>query len=173
MELPCDLPQLTSDVETEQTKASGCLRVCLIMIGGELFAIDLRQVREVFELESVTPVPGMPASLVGVANLRGTIVPLADLRQSLGAALSTTPRYAIVVRHEAHLIGLLIDEVPEIRAIYPEDMLDSSGLSVNGGRPFLSRLVRVEDRVSGMLEIPSLVASVEESATDVNISESQ
>jgi len=173
MELPCDLPQLTSDVETAQTKASGCLRVCLIMIGGKLLAIDLRQVREVFELESVTPVPGMPASLVGVANLRGTIVPLADVRQSLGAALSTTPRYAIVVRHEAHLIGLLIDEVPEIRAIYPEDMLDYSGLSVNGGRPFLSRLVRVEDRVSGMLEIPSLVASVEESATDGNISESQ
>lgn len=143
------------------------------MMGGELFAIDLRQVREVFELESVTPVPGMPASLVGVANLRGTIVPLADLRQSLGAALSMTPRYAIVVRHEAHQIGLLIDEVPEIRAIYPDDMLDSSGLRVNGGRSFLSRLVRVEDRVSGMLEIPSLLASVEESATDVNISESR
>ncbi len=173
MELPCDLPQLTSDVETEQAKVSGVLRVCLIMIGGELFAIDLRQVREVCELESVTPVPGMPTSLVGVANLRGTIVPLADLRQSLGGSLSTTPRYAIVVRHEAHQIGLLIDEVPEIRAIYPEDMLDSSGLSVNGGRPFLSRLVRVEDRVSGMLEIPSLLASVEESSTDGNRSESR
>jgi len=173
MELPCDLPQLTSDVETEQTKASGVLRVCLIVIGGELFAIDLRQVREVFELESVTSVPGMPTSLVGVANLRGTIVPLADLRQSLGAALSTTPRYVIVVRHEAHQIGLLIDEVPEIRAICPEDILDSSGLSVSGGRPFLSRLVKVEDRVSGMLEIPSLLASVEESATDVNMSESR
>lgn len=173
MELPCDLPQLTSDVETEQTKASGGLRVCLIMIGGEVFAIDLRQVREVFELESVTPVPGIPASLVGVANLRGTIVPLADLRQSLGAAVSTIPRYAIVVRHEAHQIGLLIDEVPEIRAIYPEDMLDSSGLSVSGGRPFLSRLVKVEDRVSGMLEIPSLLASVEESATHMNMSESR
>ncbi len=173
MELPCDLPQLASDVETEQTKASGVLRVCLIVIGGELFAIDLRQVREVFELESVTSVPGMPTSLVGVANLRGTIVPLADLRQSLGAALSTTPRYVIVVRHEAHQIGLLIDEVPEIRAICPEDILDSSGLSVSGGRPFLSRLVKVEDRVSGMLEIPSLLASVEESATDVNMSESR
>jgi len=172
MELPCDLPQLTSDVQTEQTKASGVLRVCLIVIGGELFAIDLCQVREVFELESVTPVPGMPTSLVGVANLRGTIVPLADLRQSLGAALSTTPRYAIVVRHGAHQIGLLIDEVPEIRAIYPEDILDS-GLSVSGGRPFLSRLVKVEDRVSGMLEIPSLWASVEESSTDVDMSESR
>ena len=173
MELTCDLPQLTSDIETEQTKDSGFLKVCLIIIGGELFAIDLRQVREVFELESVTPVPGMPASLVGVANLRGTIVPLADLRQSLGAALSTTPRYAIVVRHEAHQIGLLIDEVPEIRAVYPEDMLDSSRSSANSERPFLSRLVRVEDRVSGVLEIPSLLASVEEAPTDINMSESR
>jgi purine-binding chemotaxis protein CheW len=168
MERLCDLPQLSSDSEPEQTKSAGSWRVCLFTLGGELFAIDLRQVREVFELEAITPVPGMPTSLVGVANLRGTVIPLADLKLSLGASVSTVPRYAIVVRHGAHQVGLLIDDVPEIRTISHDDMLDSSEPSTSGRRPFLSGLLRVENRVSGMLEISTLLASVEESATDMN-----
>lgn len=171
MELPCDLPLLTSDVALEQTKPSGVLKVCLVVMGGELFAVDLRQVREVFQLESITPVPSMPASLVGVANLRGTIIPLADLRRSLGASVSTTPRYAIVVNHHAHQIGLLIDDVPEIRTIVPEDVLDASGANAKGGYSFVSGLIRVENRVSGMLELPSLLASVEEPSQDANLPE--
>jgi purine-binding chemotaxis protein CheW len=167
MTVPCDLPRLTSDAEPEQTKSTGSWRVCLVTLGGELFAVDLRQVREVFEVEAITPVPGMPSSLVGVANLRGTIVPLADLRLSLGASLTTTPRYAIVVRYGQHQVGLLIDDVPEIRTVLPEDVLESPRPGGSGERPFLSGLVRVENRVSGMLEIPTLLASVEEAATNV------
>lgn len=168
MELPCELPQLSSDSEPEQTQSTGLWRVCLFTLGGELFAVDLRQVREVFELESITPVPGMPASLVGVANLRGTIVPLADLRLSLGVSPSTVSRYAIVVRHGPHQVGLLIDDVPEIRTISPDDLLDSSVPSATDKHPFLSGLVRVENRVSAMLELSKLLASVEESSTDMS-----
>jgi purine-binding chemotaxis protein CheW len=168
MESTWDLPQLISDAEPEQHKSAGSWKVCLITLGGELYAVDLRQVREVFELESITPVPGMPPSLVGVANLRGTIIPLADLRLSLGASISTVTRYAIVVRHGLHQVGLLIDDVPEIRTISPDDMLDSSEPSASDRRPFLSGLIRVENRVSGMLELSTLLSSVEESSTDVS-----
>ena len=56
------------------------MRAAIISLGGELFTIDLLNVREVFVVESITPVPGMPSGLVGVTNLRGTVVPLLDLR---------------------------------------------------------------------------------------------
>ncbi len=130
-------------------------------LGGELFAIDLRHVREVFELESVTPVPGMPASLVGVANLRGTVVPLADLRPQLGVSAASEAKYAVVVRHGAQQVGILIDDVPEIRTIHAEDMLSASARGVTESRPFLSGLLKVEDRMGGMVEVSRLLASVE------------
>lgn len=136
-------------------------RVCLITLGGELFAIDLRHVREVFELETITPVPGMPSSLVGVANLRGTVIPLADLRPSLGLSSPATSKYAVVVRHGSQQVGILIDEVPEIRSTNPDDMLALSARGVTESRPFLSGLLKIENRVSGMVEISRLVASVE------------
>ncbi|MBS0152655.1 MAG: purine-binding chemotaxis protein CheW [Nitrospira sp.] len=168
MQLPCELPRLTSDGESEHATPTGSWKACLVTLGGELFAIDLRQVLEVFELDTITPVPGMPPSLVGVANVRGTVVPLADLRRSLGVSPSTTSRYAVVVRHDAHQIGLLIDEVPEIRWMLPEDLLEHSGTSRTGEPSLLSGLIRVENRVSRMLEIPALVASVEAATTDVS-----
>ncbi|HSA62127.1 MAG TPA: chemotaxis protein CheW [Nitrospiraceae bacterium] len=161
MEPTLELPQSSASQGSEHVRSAVPSRICLITIGGELFAIDLRHVREVFELESITPVPGMPASLVGVANLRGTVVPLADLRPSLGVASSAAPKYAVVVRHGAQQVGILIDDVPEIRTIHQDDMLAASTRGVTDGRPFLSGLVKIENRMSGMVEVSRLLASVE------------
>ncbi len=146
----------------EQARSAVAARICLISLGGELFAIDLRYIREVFELESVTPVPGMPASLVGVANLRGTVVPLADLRPQLGVPVSALPKYAVVVRQGAQQVGLLIDDVPEIRTIGAADILAASARGVTEARPFLSGLIQVGSRMSGMVDVSRLLASVEE-----------
>jgi purine-binding chemotaxis protein CheW len=161
MESTIEQSPFTPSPGPELAKSGVPSRICLISLGGELFAIDLRHVREVFELESVTPVPGMPASLVGVANLRGTVVPLADLRPALGVAASVAPKYAVVVRHGVQQVGILIDGVPEIRTIQAEDMLAASARGVTESRPFLSGLVQIDDRMSGVVEISRLLASVE------------
>ena len=68
------------------TTGMGTMRAAIVSLGGEQFTIDLQNVREVFVVESITPVPGMPAGLVGVTNLRGSVVPLLDLRQMIGLA---------------------------------------------------------------------------------------
>ncbi|MEK7272474.1 MAG: chemotaxis protein CheW, partial [Nitrospirota bacterium] len=136
-------------------------RICLVTLGGELFAIDLRHVREVFELESVTPVPGMPSTLVGVANLRGTVMPLADLRPSLGIPSTTSLSFVVVVRHGQQQVGILIDAVPEIRTIHPDDLLNATSRGLSESRPFLSGLAKIEERMSGMVDVQKLLACVE------------
>lgn len=164
MDSTCDVPQLIPDAEPAQAKPVGSWRACLVTVGGERFAVDLRQVREVFEPESITPVPGMPPQLTGIANLRGTIIPLVDSRQLLEVSLPTAPKYAIVVQHGHHQVGLLIDDVPEIRTICLDDILTSLPADVQSGRTFVSSLVNLDGRVSGILDIPMLLATVEESA---------
>lgn len=161
MEPTLGQPQSSVPPGSDRDRSAVPSRICLILLGGEFFAIDLRHVREVFELESITPVPGMPSSLVGVANLRGTVVPLADLRPSLGVSASAMPKYAVVVRLGTQQVGILIDEVPEIRTIHPDDMLAASTRGVTDNRPFLSGLLKIEDRMSGMVEVSRLLASVE------------
>lgn len=153
--------QSVGPVLADGVKAPIPSRICLLTLGGELFAIDLRHVREVFELESVTPVPGMPSTLVGVANLRGTVMPLADLRSSLGIPSITALPFVVVVRHGQQQVGILIDAVPEIRTIHPDDLLNATSRGLSESRPFLSGLAKIEERMSGIVDVQKLLACVE------------
>lgn len=140
----------------------GSLRVCVALIGGELFALDLRYVREVFPVEHLTPVPKMPSVIVGVANLRGTIMPLVDVRAALGlAGHAAGQKYAVVINHGTQQVGLLVDEVPEIRTIAKETLLAPPAQQDRAARPFISAMVSFEGRMGGMVEVPTLLAGVE------------
>jgi len=166
----CNLPQLSPDATLDQAQSTGTLRACLITLGGRSFAIDLGHVREVFKLESITPVPGMPATLVGVANLRGTIIPLADLRSTLGTSImADVQKYAVIVRHGGQQVGILIDEVPEIRTIDIDDLSAPSVRDAAADHPFLSRVFKAENNVRGMLEVSRLLDSVEEVSGDARV----
>ena len=157
-----EFPTLLSDGEPEQRKTSSYWKVCVITLGDELFAVDLRQVREVFKLTSVTPMPGMPDHLVGVANLRGVIVPLADVRLFLRFPRSSTYHYALVVSHGQQQIGLLIDNVPEIRTIHADDLVaPSAHHNRTQGASFISAFFKTDTRPIGLFEVSRLAAMVE------------
>jgi purine-binding chemotaxis protein CheW len=146
-----------------QTKATGSLtvRAAIISLGGELFTIDLKSVREVFVVESVTPVPGMPAGLVGVTNLRGTVIPLLDLRTMFAINLDATLRYAVVVKHENWQVGVLVDTVPEIRTLSKDQFLPAPVGTGEGAFPIVSTVVKLEDRLRGVLEASVVLSHFE------------
>lgn len=153
-----ELPQLHSDAVSQQVKSNESLRVCLVRLGEATFAIDLRQVREVFEPESITPVPGMPTALVGITNLRGTVLPLADVREALGVSPANRPKYAVVVHHGTQQIGILVEAIPEIGTIQLDDQAPPSTRTSAKGGPLVS--------AGGLLETSRLLASIEETADD-------
>jgi len=137
------------------------VRAAIVTIGGELFTIDLQNVREVFVVESITPVPGMPSGLVGVTNLRGTVIPLLDLRQIIGLAAETTLKYAVVVKHGNWQVGVLVDTVPEIRTLSRDQFIPAPTGTGDGGNPFVSRVVKLEDRLRGVLETSVVLSHFE------------
>ena len=78
-------PGPASDVAADDAAvAAPRHRACVVTLGGRPFAVDVREAREVVMLESLTAVPGAPAPLLGVANLRGTILGVAEARPLLG-----------------------------------------------------------------------------------------
>lgn len=156
-----ELPQLQSDSVPDQLKSTRSLKVCLVTLGDNSCALDLRHVREVFEPVSITPVPGMPAALVGVTNLRGIIVPLVDMRATLGIFVSSTPNYAVLIRHGIHQVGLLVEDVPEIHTIQRDDFIDLPAPAAGDSGPMISAFFQIGDKVSAILEISRLMASIE------------
>jgi purine-binding chemotaxis protein CheW len=137
-------------------------RVCLITLSGRLFALDLRSVREVFPVESITPVPGMPSVLSGVTNLRGIVVPLVDVRSLLGLSTAgTPPKFGVVIHHGANQVGVLVDQVPEIRTVQQGQFLPAPQTGETDAQPFIATILRIEDRMGGLLEVPTLLAHMD------------
>lgn len=94
-----------------------------LALGGEIFAIEAGIVHEILDLIPVTDVPGAPGFVAGLINVRGKVVPLADLRLKFGMAAPppTLDTRVVVVEitldGETTVVGLLADKVYEVTEI--------------------------------------------------------
>jgi len=105
----------------EQGSGAIPLELLCFKLAGERYAIETRHVLQVLALVDLTRVPGAPAHLLGVTNLRGEILPVFDLRVLLGisrAGLSDMSRLLVLGHGEAEL-GILADSADEIIALDP------------------------------------------------------
>ena len=89
----------------------------------EIFALDISKVREVLEFNTVTKVPQMPDFMCGVINLRGSVVPVLDMRLKFG--MTKTEKTVntciviveIIIEQEQIMLGALVDSVKEVMDI--------------------------------------------------------
>jgi purine-binding chemotaxis protein CheW len=92
--------------------------VLVYTLGGQRYAVALDALAEVVVDPGATPVPGSPAMLSGVANVRGRLVLALDPRVLLDArGAAASKGYFIVLREEAGSIGMRVDAVEEMRRI--------------------------------------------------------
>ncbi|MBI5439101.1 MAG: chemotaxis protein CheW [Nitrosomonadales bacterium] len=93
------------------------------LLGGEMFAIPILNIKEIIEYGSLTTVPMMPAFIRGVINLRGNVVPVVDLSVRFGRkAAAVTKRTCIVIIEietgdEKQDVGVVVDSVSEVLEI--------------------------------------------------------
>lgn len=87
-------------------------------LAGQAYALPILRVREVLPAPVVEPVPGAPAEILGLINLRGRILTVIDLRQRLGLAPARGERYAVmVIDGGGEWLGLRVDAVCELRSV--------------------------------------------------------
>ena len=97
-------------------------------LGEEIFALDVAEVREILDFTTVTKVPRTPAFMRGVINLRGSVVPVMDLRLKFGmSATEQTVNSCIIVvemtmEGDNVVIGVLADAVQEVIDLEPEQI---------------------------------------------------
>jgi purine-binding chemotaxis protein CheW len=94
------------------------------LIGEQSFCLEISKICEIRRWGPATPLPHAPAYVLGVINLRGSVIPIFDLSARLGfGAADPTERSVIMIVAEAdHTIGLVVDSVSEILTMSPENM---------------------------------------------------
>lgn len=131
-------------------------------VGGNRFALPIAAISEIIRPSGLTPVPGAPPWLAGVANVRGDIVPVVAIAGLLGLNVSETPRALVVIRppEDDQGIGLLADDVLGIRPLLEESEL--SGEMVDEARAqFLSGLALDRGELVQRLDITRVLQAVE------------
>jgi purine-binding chemotaxis protein CheW len=135
----------------------------------EVFAIDIRTVREIIQYGAITVVPLMPDFVRGVINLRGAVVPVIDLQVRFARGRSTIGKktciviFDSVVSGEKVELGLLVDAVSEVIDI-PRDRIEPPpqfGSSIQ--REFISGMGKVDGDFVVILE-PDRALNIEEMA---------
>jgi len=98
-------------VTPDEAPPPPALRACVFVLGGALFAVEVTSAREVAVFDSITRVPGGPSLLLGVANLRGVVMPIVDVRPLLALPphRAGTVIKALVVEHAPWRAAIAIE----------------------------------------------------------------
>lgn len=147
----------------EQSDAPGVWRGIGFRVGQRHLLGSIGDVNEILTLPSVTPVPGTRSWLLGVSNVRGSLVPVIDLASFIDGTTTTLTDNCriLLVRQAAGSVALLVDEVFGQRSLASEQLV-GAGVETD---PALARFVRETVHSGnldwGLFNVASLVRSSE------------
>lgn len=126
-------------------------RYSVFSTAGNLFGLEISNVREVIKPSQLTELPNVPSHVLGVYNLRGKIISLVDLKQILEIESNegNSPKIAILVENNYHVFGFMIDEVWDFVEVNPSDVKVAGKDTPQGIKPFISGVF--EDKNLGRL----------------------
>ncbi|MBT7154519.1 MAG: chemotaxis protein CheW [Deltaproteobacteria bacterium] len=149
----------------------------------EVFAFDISRVREVLEFDAVTKVPQTPDMMQGVINLRGSVVPVVDLRIKFGMGeIEKTVNTVIIIIEinldgDSTMIGVLVDSVKEVMDLDSEHIEPPPSIGSRLNTEFIDGMGKQENQFIIILNIEKIFSSDElnlvQSASQQSASEEQ
>ena len=136
---------------------------------GEEYGIKILRVQEIKGFTKIRPIPNAPSYVKGAINLRGTVVPIVDLRSRFGLPETEYNQFAviIVVSVGDRALGLVVDAVSDVLN-FPEDQIEEtpqvSG-DTDGG--FFQGMAKADDRLVLLLNVDRIVTGDRLAALEV------
>ena len=134
------------------------------LLGREMFALGILAIKEIIEYRTPTDVPMMPASVRGVINLRGAVVPVVDLQARFGRPASPVSRRTCIVilevaqADERQVVGVVVDAVSEVLDIPSTDIEPPPAFGTRIRRDFIAGMGKVRERFVILLNAEQALA---------------
>jgi purine-binding chemotaxis protein CheW len=132
----------------------------------EVYGIDIQRVQSIISMPAITVVPGVPRFIEGIINLRGTLVPVVDLRArfELDAASESQKRVIVIVEIDGQQVGIIVDKVTEVRKVPDEAIEPPSPFLASVDTAYLRGIAKVEERMIILLDLDRVFAPHEQQA---------
>jgi purine-binding chemotaxis protein CheW len=143
---------------------AAALTVLTLELQGELFAIEAAQVREILDLVAVTDVPGADPAIHGLINVRGRVVPLADLRLKFGMeqrAATIDTRVVVIeidIDGDPTVVGIRADKVYEVTELAASAMEETPRIGLRWRPEFIRCFGKRGDDFIAVLDIARILA---------------
>jgi purine-binding chemotaxis protein CheW len=141
-------------VQVDLPEAPLARRACVVLLGGRPFAVDVTAAREVVVLDTTTPVPGAPPSVLGVMNLRGSVLPVVEARPLLGLPAHTRADRALVLADGERCAAVVIEGVIGLAP------LDVDPLPAAADNLALGEVVAETGSRATLLDAPGMLAAI-------------
>jgi purine-binding chemotaxis protein CheW len=154
---PLDPLARRADGESVQTRQLVCFT-----IGNEIYGIEIHTVREIRAWSATTALPNAPDFVRGVTNLRGTVVPILDLRARFGRGLTepTKAHVVIVVAIESRIVGILVDTVSDILTVAETEIRPVPDIGGADVQEYLDGLITQGDQMIALVAADRIVAPI-------------
>jgi purine-binding chemotaxis protein CheW len=125
------------------------------------YGVSVDQVQEIGTSDEVTRVPGAPAHIIGVMNLRGKIITIVDMRRFLGiespegSEIKLSSSRIIVAQVGASMVGLLVDEVDQVLQIRASDV-EPAPQVVSQNAPFITGIAKRNGRLYVLINVKQM-----------------
>ncbi|MCC9603423.1 chemotaxis protein CheW [Stieleria sp. JC731] len=128
-------------------------------LNDEEFGVEILRVQEIKGLSRITPVPNMPGYVRGMMNLRGTVVPILDLRSKLSLPTIEYNQFAviIVVTINDKITGLLVDGVNDVLNVANSDIEDTPSICAEFDATCVNGIAKVGERLITLLDLNRLI----------------
>ncbi len=141
-------------------------QIVVFSLGEEEFAVEISKVREIVRMQPIRRIPGSPAFIEGIVNLRGGIVPIVDLRKRFGVAESDVDREQrkiVIINMETRQIGILVDGVTEILRIDEESVEEAPAIVADTiEKKYLVGVAKVDRRLIVLLDMVRIFSGKEQ-----------
>lgn len=133
----------------------------------EIFAIGISEVREVLDYTTVTKIPEMPDFMLGVINLRGSVVPVVDMRLKFGMAPTERKVNTCIIiveidiEGETTILGALADSVQEVLELDPDQMEPPPRIGTRLRSRFIKAMGKRDGRFIIILDIDRIFSADE------------
>ena len=151
---------------TAMDTAQGEEQLVVFDLAAEAYGVDIGAVREIIRMQDITKVPGAPAFVEGIINLRGNVIPVVDLRKRFVLPVSERNRdnRILVVDIGGQDIGVVVDAVTEVLRIAGDSVEPPSAVITTADSIYLLGIVKLEGRLVILLDLEKVLTESEKNA---------
>lgn len=149
--------------KTIDVTAAGAREYLTFRLDQEEYGIDILKVQEIRGYEPPTRIANAPLFIKGVVNLRGTIVPIVDMRLKFNCAQARYDGFTVVIilNLRSRVVGIVVDSVSDVMQLAPENIRSAPDIESVIDNGSILGLGSVAERMLILLDIEKLMSSVD------------